>query len=525
MDSARWTWALAGVAAAAAAIGVAELGATLIGGSSIIAAVGSVVIALQPPGAKDLMVALFGTNDKAVLEIMVGTGGLLVGALLGLASRSNGRTGLAGFAAFGVVGLFLVANDPLAELLPSAIGAGLAVLAGMLTLTWLSGLLRKTSTTTGPEPDQDASAASQNSAAGPSGTSAGLARRSFLALGAMVVAIGALGAFVGRLIGSQAPTSRPPVAIPPPAETLGPIPAGTDFALDGLTPIVVPNEDFYRIDTALTVPRIDAATWSMRVHGMVERELTLTYADLLAMPLYERYVTIACVSNEVGGYLVGNAKWTGVSLVSVLEQAGVRPEATQLVGRSYSWTCGFPTAHLAGAGSEAMIALQMNGEPLPAAHGFPARLIVPGLYGYVSATKWLTDIEMTTLDAFDAYWVPLGWSKEAPILTQSRIDLPRHGSSVAAGSISVAGVAWAPTRRISGVEVQVDDGAWLPAQLSVPLSDYSWVQWRVAADLAAGGHTLRVRATDGTGATQAIERTTPAPDGARGYHEVRVNAS
>jgi DMSO/TMAO reductase YedYZ molybdopterin-dependent catalytic subunit len=393
----------------------------------------------------------------------------------------------------------------------------------MLTLSWLAGLIRKA--TSQPERDTASDITPPPVVAARIEPRAGLARRSFLALGAMVVATGALGAFVGRLIGSRAPTTQPPTAIPLPRETLGPIAPGTDFALDGLTPIVVPNEDFYRIDTALTVPRIDAATWSLRIHGMVEREVTLTYSDLIQMRLYERYITIACVSNEVGGYLVGNAKWTGVSLASVLERAGVKPEATQLVGRSYSWTAGFPTAHLAGAGSEAMIALQMNGAPLPAEHGFPARLIVPGLYGYVSATKWLTDIELTTLEAFDAYWVPLGWAKEAPILTQSRIDLPRHNSSVTAGSVSVAGVAWAPTRQISGVEVQVDDGAWLPAQLSVPLSHYSWVQWRVTADLAAGGHTIRVRATDGTGATQAIERTPPAPDGARGYHEVRVNAA
>ena len=518
MNAPRWMWALAGVAAAAVAVGVAELTAAFFGGSSIVAAVGSLVIALQPPGAKDLMVALFGTNDKAVLEVMIGLGALLVGAVLGLIARYEIRMALAGFAALGVVGLFLIAIDPLADLLPSAIGAGLAVLAGILTLSWLDGLIRRSAAQ--PAAAEAAEAESRLHLA-----SSGVARRSFLALGVMVVAIGGLGSFFGRLIGSQAPPAQPPTLIPPPTETLPPLPAGTDFGLDGLTPIVVPNEDFYRIDTALTIPRIDAATWSMRVHGMVEREVTLSYADLLAMPLFERHVTIACVSNPVGGYLVGNAKWTGVRLQSVLDMAGVQPGATQLVGRSYGWTCGFPTAHLAGAGAEAMIAVQMNGEPLPAAHGFPARLIVPGLYGYVSATKWLTDIELTTLQAFDAYWVPLGWAKEAPILTQSRIDLPRDGTTVTAGSVSVAGVAWAPTRRISRVEVQVDDGSWLPAQLSVPLSDYSWVQWRAALEVAAGSHVLRVRATDGTGTTQAAERTPPAPDGARGYHEIRISAA
>ena len=343
----------------------------------------------------------------------------------------------------------------------------------------------------------------------------------------MLVAAGGVFAFFGRYLGTQLPadvgsgTRR----FHRRTETLPPLANGTDFGIEGLSPIVVPNDDFYRIDTALSVPRIDSATWTLRVHGMVDQEVELTYADLLAMPMVERYITISCVSNEVGGYLVGNAKWAGVSLMSVLDMAGVQAGASQIVGRSFSWTAGFPTAHLHGAGREALIAVSMNGEPLPAEHGFPARLIVPGLYGYVSATKWLTDIELTTLDAFDAYWVPLGWAKEAPILTQSRIDVPRHGTSLTAGPVTVAGVAWAPTRGITRVETQLDEGRWQPAELSVPLSDYSWVQWRAIVDVPIGEHTLRVRATDGTGETQTAERTAPAPDGARGHHQVRVGAA
>jgi hypothetical protein len=304
-------------------------------------------------------------------------------------------------------------------------------------------------------------------------------------------------------------------------------PPGTDFGIEGLTPIVVPNADFYRIDTALTVPRLDAEDWSLRIHGMVDREITLSYADLQLMAQLEQFVTIACVSNEVGGHLVGNALWSGVRLMPLLERAGLQAAATQLVGRSFDgWTCGFPTAHLSGAGSDSIIALSMNREPLPPAHGFPARLIVPGLYGYVSATKWLTEIELTTLEAFDAYWVPLGWAKEAPILTQSRIDLPRSGGRVPPGTVEVAGVAWAPTRGISRVEVLLDEvEPWHDAQLSVPLSTASWVQWRATLDVPAGVHSLQARATDGAGETQTADRTPPAPDGARGYHMIRFDAT
>ena len=239
------------------------------------------------------------------------------------------------------------------------------------------------------------------------------------------------------------------------------------------------------------------------------------------MPLVEQYVTIACVSNEVGGDLVGNALWRGARLRDVLDRAGVQAGATQVVGRSFDgWTAGFPTAWLDVDDREALVAVAMNGDPLPPEHGYPARLIVPGLFGYVSATKWLTNIELTTLEAFDGYWVPLGWAKEAPILTQSRIDVPGSGASLSAGQQPVAGVAWAPDRGVSKVEVQVDDGAWAAAELSTPISDATWVQWLYRWDAPPGDHTLRVRATDGTGEVQTSTVTEPAPDGARGYHTI-----
>ena len=272
-------------------------------------------------------------------------------------------------------------------------------------------------------------------------------------------------------------------------------------------------------------PSVDLATWTLRVHGMVRNEVTLTFEQLVELPLVEQYVTIACVSNEVGGRLVGNAKWTGVRLTDVLAMADILPEATQIVPRSVDgWTAGFPTEWVTAPERprDALIAVKMNDEPLPAAHGFPARLIVPGLYGYVSATKWLSDIELTTLEAFDAYWIPRGWAKEAPVLTQSRIDVPNGTAQVQAGPVAVAGVAWAPDRGIVAVEVSVDGGPWQEAVIAAPIGPQTWVQWKWTWQATPGEHILAVRATDGTGEVQTDRVTRPDPDGARGHHQVAV---
>ncbi len=519
--SGRSMWALAGASAAAVAIGVGELVAAMLGSVSIISAVGALVIDLQPPGAKDLVVGIFGEADKLALEIATLLGGLLVGGLLGVAARRNLSLAYAGFAAFAVIAFLTLMRDPVFQPVLAALSVALAAFAGGFALGWLAPdepeLADSADRSDSPEPSERIE---------PAVPPAGTDRRRFLITSGSVLALGAVLAGLGRFVTAQVPQVRTPISIPRAARPLPAVPAEASLDVPGLTPIIVPNEDFYRIDTRLSTPFLDAESWTLRIHGMVEREVNLTYADLLAMPLVERYVTIACVSNEVGGYLVGNAKWTGVPLLHVLEQAGVRPDASQLVPRAYDgWTAGFPTAHLAGPGAESLIALKMNDEVLPADHGYPLRLIVPGLYGYVSATKWLNDLELTTWDAFDAYWVPRGWAKEAPILTQSRIDVPLRGSTVPAGPTSIAGVAWAPTRGIRRVEVQVDDEPWREAQLSQPLSQAAWVQWKVDWDLQPGARTVRVRATDGTGEVQSAQRTPPAPDGARGYHEVQVSVA
>jgi DMSO/TMAO reductase YedYZ molybdopterin-dependent catalytic subunit len=298
------------------------------------------------------------------------------------------------------------------------------------------------------------------------------------------------------------------------------IPVAASFELEGLTPVVVPNADFYRIDTAIVVPRVDLDGWSLSFSGMVDNPYSINFDELMELPMVERYVTLSCVSNEVGGKLVGNARWLGVPLKDLLDRAGVQAGADQLVARSVDdFTVGFPTA-AASDGREALLAVGMNGEALPLEHGFPARLVVSGLYGYVSATKWISEIELTTWDGFDAYWVPRGWSKEAPIKTQSRIDTP--GRRIEPGEHYIAGVAWSPNVGIARVEVEVDTAGWQEAELTEPLSEDAWVQWRLRYDFGPGSHRIRVRATDATGFTQGENHVPPAPNGAEGWHTVSI---
>jgi DMSO/TMAO reductase YedYZ molybdopterin-dependent catalytic subunit len=292
-----------------------------------------------------------------------------------------------------------------------------------------------------------------------------------------------------------------------------------------VTPFLTPNNDFYRIDTALSFPSVDLDTWKVEIKGRVDRPIALSYADLLARPQIERVVTLCCVSNEVGGDLISTASFRGVRLADLLDEAGVHDDAEQVFSTSVDgWTCGFPVS-VARDGRDAMIAVGMNGEALPLEHGFPARLVVPGLYGYVSATKWLRTIELTSWDAKEGYWVPRGWARDAPVKTQSRIDVPRRGEKVSAaaaaagGGVKIAGVAWAQHRGIDKVEVRIDEGDWRAARLGSDVTDDAWRQWVLDwTDATPGKHTIQVRATDKTGAAQTEEIAPPDPDGATGYH-------
>ena len=504
----RLTGALVGLTAGAASLGAAELLAGILpGAASPVVAIGDLVIALQPPGAKQFIVDLLGEADKLALNLFIVAVALAVAAGLGVLARHRYRLARIGFVAFGLLALGASLRDPLSSPLTTLVVAAAAVLVAIGVLGRLLGIARRFDAPGEPE------------------MPAWERRRFLIGTGGLLIAsVG--GGVIGRTLLERGRLSAVPQTgeLPEPARTAPPLPSGAELGVDGISPLVTPNERFYRIDTALIIPRPELATWRLRITGMVDREYELTYDELLAEPIIEQYVTIACVSNEVGGGLVGNARWGGVSLRRLLERAGVRPGATQIVGRAVDgFTVGFPTAHGLANARESLVAVTMNGERLPPDHGFPARLIVPGLYGYVSATKWLTEIELTTLEAFDAYWVPLGWAKEAPILTQSRIDTPRRGARLSPGTVPIAGVAWAPDRGISAVEVQVDDGPWTAAEISAPISDATWVQFIHRWNATAGSHTLRVRATDGNGDVQTSERTRPAPDGARGHHTVEVS--
>ncbi len=509
-EPSRSRGAIAGVVAALVALGIGELVAgVMAAAASPTSAVGSALIDLAPPGTKEVFVGIFGTNDKPALAALVAAAVLLLGAEIGIIARRRFRLAAGLILAIVGVGALAALRQPGAALPSVLLVAGVQAGAAIWTLSTLLAAATPTGTNAEDPGHSDT------------------ARRGFLVRAGLLGGLAVVGAGLGRVLldGRSEAAATAQVTIPPavdPAPT--PAPEAT-LAVDGITPVVTPNDAFYKVDTALVTPAVDLESWRLRVHGMVDREVTLTFDDLVELPLVERYVTIACVSNGVGGNLIGNAKWTGVRLTDVLEMAGVQPGATQVVPRSVDgWTAGFPTEWVTAPDRprDALIAVRMNGEPLPAGHGFPARLIVPGLYGYVSATKWLSEIELTTLEAFDAYWVPRGWAKEAPILTQSRIDVPRANASVAAGAVAVAGVAWAPDRGIAAVEVSVDDGAWQPATLAEAIGPQTWVQWRWTWQAAPGDHQLQVRATDGTGEIQTAETSNPAPDGARGHHRIAV---
>jgi DMSO/TMAO reductase YedYZ molybdopterin-dependent catalytic subunit len=492
---------LVGLASAGVALGVAELIAAITGPRSApVIAVGGVVVDSVPAGVKDFAISTFGTHDKTAL--ITGTFILLAifAALIGAFALRDIRIGYAGIAVFGLIGAVAAATrhgQGLGAVFPSLLGAA----AGAATM---AAVLR------GPRPPRPDLATSRG-------------RRSVV-LGSVVALAGALVAeVIGRQLGERKNVSaaRKAVTLPAPSDSGPALPS--DGAIDGQTPFVISNDDFYRIDTALVVPQVDPDTWKLRIHGRVRKPITLTYKELLARPMIERYITLCCVSNEVGGNLIGNALFQGVPLKDLLEEAGPEPGADQVVGRSVDgFTAGSPTAVLMD-GRDAMLAVGMNGEPLPVEHGFPVRVVVPGLYGYVSATKWITELEVTSFDAFDAYWVPRGWSALGPIKTESRIDTPSDGSTKNAGSVVVAGVAWAQHRGVSKVEVRVDDGPWQPADLDPVPSIDTWRQWKLTWAATSGDHRLQVRATDNAGAVQTDVVADPAPNGASGYHTIHVS--
>jgi len=542
---------LAGALAGGASLAAGELFSGLTDRvRSLVISVAEAIVDWTPGGVARWSIDLFGAYQKTLLVWGIVIVSLSVGAALGRASVRNRMAGWIGFATFGLVGGITAARVPGNSPALSWLAAGAAAIIGAALLALMLNALRNQTTTA---PDGLIGGANGN-------------RRSFMGL-----ALGTLGAsVVAWFAGSQlrmrfsvdaareqaadtitaasnaaarsTATPVPPTAVESaaaaPAEELAEATATAeaptavaatsavanfDNVVDGITPLVVPNDEFYRIDTAIIIPQVDPASWSMKIKGLVDNELEFTYQDLLDRASQLEPVTLSCVSNDVGGSLVGNAEWLGVPLRDLLAEAGVQPEAAQLASRSVDgWSCGFPLDVLDDPDRIAMVAVAMNGEPLPAVHGFPARLVIAGLYGYVSATKWISEIELTTWEDFDGYWIPRGWGKLGPIKTQSRIDVPRNGRTIASGTQAIAGVAWAPNTGITKVEVRVDEGEWQETELIEDLSINSWRQWKLAWDATPGQHRIQVRATDASGETQTDVRTPVAPDGATGHHTINV---
>src|SRR5215472_15442711 len=479
--------AVAGVLAAGAALGAGQFVAGLTGASgSPVVVVGELQIDFTPAWLKNFAISEFGADDKLVL-----VGGILVAlgvfsAVIGAAATRRMAYGIAGVAVFALVGLTAAATRPdatVASLLPTLA----AVATAVAVLQLLIPLVRP------PEP----------------GTSEpeGPRRRRFIAAGVATAGVAAGAGLAGRLLTerSSVASAQRSLRIPRPAVTTQALPPGADLHIPGLAPFVTPNASFYRVDTALVLPQVDPSSWRLRIHGMVKREITLTFDQLIKRPLIEDYITLCCVSNPVDGPYIGNAKWLGASLAAVLREAGIKAGADQLLCTSADgFTSGTPVQTVMD-GRDALLALAMNGQPLPVAHGFPVRMVVPGLYGYVSACKWITDIEVTTYASNVAYWAQRGWDAQAPIKTESRIDVPAGSATLKPGRTAVAGVAWAQHKGIAAVEVQVDNGPWQQARLATVPDIDCWRQWVWDWDATPGRHVLQAQATDVTGYTQTAQ--------------------
>lgn len=510
----RRTWA---AVSGALSVGLGVIGGELAAAAlspsvTPVSAVGSTVIDVLPPGVKDWAIAWFGTADKAVFLVTIAVFIAVVALAAGVLEYRRAFAGRAIIVGFAVLGVLAVASRPQSSLVSFVA----PVVAGLVAILVLNALIRALRAWTRTADD---------GGAGPLP-----ARRRFLqgAGGAAVVAAATGAAATGvRSSQSVVTQQRSAITLPAPTETAAPpppegsfVPAGADLGIEGVSDLVTASDDFYRIDTALVVPVVDPAQWSLKVTGLVDREIEITFAELLALPLVERYVTLACVSNPVGGDLTGNARWLGWPVRELLARAGVRPEADMVLSRSVDgFTAGTPLEVLTDA-RDSLLAVGMNGEPLPVEHGFPVRLVVPGLYGFVSATKWVSELKVTRFADDTAYWSTRGWSERGPVKTSSRVDVPRPSASVPAGDVVIGGVAWAQHRGVEAVEVRVDGGEWQRATLARPISADTWCQYGTTLQLGAGSHTVQSRAVDREGGVQSDAVVDPAPDGSEGLHTV-----
>jgi DMSO/TMAO reductase YedYZ molybdopterin-dependent catalytic subunit len=532
---------VSGLLAAAVALGVAELIAGITGpkGSPVVA-VGGAAIDMTPIPVKDFAIAHFGSHDKTVL-----IAGILVllaafAAVIGVLALRWLAAGLAGLAVFGALGITAALTRPtagVADVLPTLVGVAVAAVALTLLVRAARGTrpdIPGTGVATDTSAAPNTSVARDTGVATPEdaparedrpGTVPG--RRRFLAVSAGAAVLAAAGGGIGDVLLRRfsVTASRAQVRLPAAAKTAPPVSAGTELQVSGLSSFYTPNSSFYRVDTDLVLPQVSPDQWTLKIGGLVGKPVELTFADLLRQPLTEADITLVCVSNEVGGPYAGNARWLGVSLPALLRRAGIQRGADQVLSTSVDgMTISTPVSAIMD-GRNALVAVGMNGQPLPVAHGFPARMVVPGLYGYTSATKWVTSLEVTTFAKQQAYWTQRGYAQQAPIKTESRIDVPRPLTRVAAGRVPVAGVAWAPHRGISAVEVSADNGPWRPARLAAADGTDTWRQWVWEWDATPGLHQLQVRATDGTGATQTNRRTGVFPSGATGWDSVVVTVT
>jgi len=564
---------IAGLLTGAVAVGVAQLVAGMTGpdGSPVVA-VGRLSIDFTPPPVKNFAITAFGSHDKLVLVSGILVVLAIFAAWIGAAAVRRLSRGLEGLAVFAVIGLIAATTRPdssAADVLPTLAGAA----AGAIALYYLARAARLAQAV-GPVtatqqaaagapagPGQPATAGapagpdSRGGLAGPADRAAGARagggemsapprpplppgrgspalppepeRRRFLAISAAAAGTAAVAGLGGRLLSERSSVAHAQAAlrVPAPARPAPPLPPGTDFKIPGLSSFITPNKTFYRVDTAIVLPEVPPASWSLRIHGMVRQEMVVSFKELLRRPLTEAYITLCCVSNNVGGPYIGNARWLGASLASLLRQAGVRAGADQLLCTSADgFTSGTPVQTVLD-GRDAMLAVAMNGAALPVEHGFPVRMVVPGLYGYVSACKWITDIEVTTFTASHAYWTSRGWDQQAPIKTESRIDIPTGRNPLKPGRIAVAGVAWAQHKGIAAVQARVDNGPWREARLAAVPGLDTWRQWVWEWNAAPGPHLIQARATDKTGYTQTPAEAPPEPNGATGYPAVSVVVS
>jgi len=542
--------AAVGVLTAAVAMGIAQLVAGLtVAQSSPVLAVGQAAIDLTPLPVKDFAISTFGADDKNALLV-----GILVilaafAAVIGILAVRRLALGLLGLGVFACIGLAAALTRPNATaeyVIPTLVGAaagafamsrlvhaagGLGAPAGGLRAPAggpvSGGTAAKLEPPDLPASDEAEPASSFTFLPNPddAGPARWPARRRFLTASGLVLATAAAGSLVGRelITRHNVSAARAALRFPRPAVAAPPLPPGSNLNIPGLSSFITPDGSFYRVDTALLLPEVDPATWQLRIHGMVQREVTLTFDELLRHPLIEDYITLTCVSNPVGGPYVGNARWLGASLADLIRQARPLAGADQLLCTSVDgFTSGTPLQVVLD-GRDALLTVAMNGQALPVEHGFPARMVVPGLYGYVSACKWVTDINVATFASAYAYWATRGWSQQGPIKTESRIDVPAGNAAISPGRAQVAGVAWAQHKGIAAVEVRVDRGPWQEARLAAVPDIDTWRQWVWEWDATPGNHLLEARATDATGYTQTAVVAQPPPNGASGYPSASVS--